>query len=698
MTQIIFAGSRVGPDGVQVDNAKLTAVVDWRQPPNLLNLSSFLGLTGYFHNLIKGYAKIAQPLTDLVRSAAIPKDAGKATYRAALRRVKLENVWSSAHKNAFLNLKKCLTSNPVLKAPKFDGTPFIVTTDGCKEGFGAMLAQRFVETRPGGKIISKTHPIAYASKRTSRAESRYKPFLLEFAALKFALDKFDDIVWGFPVEIETDCQALRDIVLSDDLNATHARWRDGVLSHQIIDVRHIPGRVNLVGDGFSRKDEDLPHVNGDGSSWSVCPDWEHARGLHYDLFTVGTTVNTTHSILRDRFKEECVFLEVVDALLGITGASSDADRKRAAHRLEGYFIEDGKLWRLGGSTPTRVVPRRECITKLEATQMAREEHAKLHMKRDHIRTQLLDKIYSPLLDASITTAIRECARCKNFGNMHVHSLLAPITRRHPFELVVGDYLSMPPGKGGFTKIGLYADVFTQKPWGFKSKAAAGKNTVESLKKILQAFTAPETLMVDGGSHFNCNEVRDYCDSIGTKLHVVAAYAPWLNGLLEGYNRILLNALKRLCAPGLGEDDYEKMAKKDIPNNWPDHLDAAIKHLSDRILPSIKYSPNELLLGLVVNTKPTHTPEDIQLPTEAEVAVHLSLVEQQHLDAYSAIVDHAAKRKVLFDTKLLKNAPGNVVFQPGDLVQVHATEWVHTFASIKNSYPCGQYCIVSPHGN
>jgi hypothetical protein len=63
---------------------------------------------------------------------------------------------------------------------------------------------------------------------------------------------------------------------------------------------------------------------------------------------------------------------------------------------------------------------------------------------------------------------------------------------------------MPPGKGGFTKIGLYADVFTQKLWGFKSKSAAGKNTVDSLQHINNAFIAPETIMVDGGSHFNCN--------------------------------------------------------------------------------------------------------------------------------------------------------------------------------------------------
>ena len=41
MTKIIFAGSWVGPDGVQVDNMKLMAMVNWHQPPHLLNLSSF---------------------------------------------------------------------------------------------------------------------------------------------------------------------------------------------------------------------------------------------------------------------------------------------------------------------------------------------------------------------------------------------------------------------------------------------------------------------------------------------------------------------------------------------------------------------------------------------------------------------------------------------------------------------------------
>ena len=106
------------------------------------------------------------------------------------------------------------------------------------------------------------------------------------------------------------------------------------------------------------------------------------------------------------------------------------------------------------------------------------------------------------------------------------------------------------------------------------------------------------------------------------------YAPWLNGLLERSNGILLNALKRLCTLGLREDNYESMAKKDIPNNWLDHLNAVIKNLSDWILLSLKFSPNKLLLGLPLNSNRTNSPEDIEPPTEEDIAVHMALVEQR----------------------------------------------------------------------
>lgn len=120
--------------------------------------------------------------------------------------------------------------------------------------------------------------------------------------------------------------------------------------------------------------------------------------------------------------------------------------------------------------------------------------------------------------------------------------------------------------------------------------------------------------------------------------------------------------------GFREDDYTDVQAKDIPRNWPDHLDAAVKNLSDCILPALKYLLNELLLRLPINSRDTDNPEDIRPPTDIDVAVHLALVEQQRLDGYSAIVDHTAKRKAKFDAKLLKHAPGEVMFKVGDLVQ------------------------------
>jgi hypothetical protein len=95
--------------------------------------------------------------------------------------------------------------------PRFETVkdhPFIVTTDGCKTGFAGILAQEMKTVLLGGKVVVQRHLIAYTSKRTSDTEEHYAPHLLEFAALKFSLDKFANMVWGQPVLLETDCSAL----------------------------------------------------------------------------------------------------------------------------------------------------------------------------------------------------------------------------------------------------------------------------------------------------------------------------------------------------------------------------------------------------------------------------------------------------------------------------------------------------------
>jgi len=50
---------------------------------------------------------------------------------------------------------------------------------------------------------------------------------------------------GYPVELETDCQALR-IICSVPPQFDSCQVRDAVLAHNIVDVRHRPGRLNVV--------------------------------------------------------------------------------------------------------------------------------------------------------------------------------------------------------------------------------------------------------------------------------------------------------------------------------------------------------------------------------------------------------------------------------------------------------------------
>jgi hypothetical protein len=121
-----------------------------------------------------------------------------------------------------------------------------------------------------------------------------------------------------------------------------------------------------------------------------------------------------------------------------------------------------------------------------------EHHNHAHFHCDGIKVKLLDKITSPNMDQSIMKAIIDCRKCKGVGSTHLHSLLEPIIRRHPFELIVADTFSMPKGKRGFTKLGLWMDVFAQRLWGTKLKSAAmGKSSRKSYGDIWDLFTAWE---------------------------------------------------------------------------------------------------------------------------------------------------------------------------------------------------------------
>ena len=277
----------------------------------------------------------------------------------------------------------------------------------------------------------------------------------------------------------------------------------------------------------------------------------------------------------------------------------------------------------------------------------------------------------------------------------------PITRRHPFELLVADYLALPRGKGGYHNVLLIMDVYSQYVWGFKLRVhGTAKTTIEGLNTIAHGFRAPETFMTDGGSHFDNGEVRAWCAAHNTEPHVVAAYSPWINGLVENANAKLLGRLKRLCSPQLGEDNQDDARAEDLTKQWPDHFNAAIKHLNERIIPAFKFSPKELLLGLVVNTPATPITNADSPLEQSDISIQMAYVEQQRLDGADHAADHATKRKILFDKKVLRSRAGEVIFEPGHLVQVYNSATQATLATVRKLQPqwSAPRCVASRVGN
>ena len=51
-----------------MDPDKVKAIVDWPTPlTSVRDVRSFLGLAGYYRRFVKGFSKIAAPLTELLK-------------------------------------------------------------------------------------------------------------------------------------------------------------------------------------------------------------------------------------------------------------------------------------------------------------------------------------------------------------------------------------------------------------------------------------------------------------------------------------------------------------------------------------------------------------------------------------------------------------------------------------------------------
>ena len=107
--------------GVSMDLEKVEEVMSWEIQKSVFEICSVLGSAGFYSRFIEDFSRQAAPMTRLTKN-------------------EVKFKWNNLYKGEFQELKKRLTSAPILIVPK-NGQRYTVYCDASKDRLGCVLMQ-----------------------------------------------------------------------------------------------------------------------------------------------------------------------------------------------------------------------------------------------------------------------------------------------------------------------------------------------------------------------------------------------------------------------------------------------------------------------------------------------------------------------------------------------------------------------------
>ena len=100
-----YLGHICTPSGIRPDPRKIRAIEEYPVPRTVRDIRAVIGLAGYYRRHVRNFAELAKPLTNLTRKD-VPFN------------------WTAEQQNAFDQVKRSLSTEPLLIYPDFS-QPFI---------------------------------------------------------------------------------------------------------------------------------------------------------------------------------------------------------------------------------------------------------------------------------------------------------------------------------------------------------------------------------------------------------------------------------------------------------------------------------------------------------------------------------------------------------------------------------------------
>ncbi|WVZ97670.1 hypothetical protein U9M48_043184 [Paspalum notatum var. saurae] len=498
--EVKFLGHVISNGGIAVDQSKVSEVQNWKIPEDVKGIRSFLGLAGYYRCFIEGFSKIAKPMTALLE-----------------KNIKFK--WTPACQEAFEELKKRLTTAPLLTFPDIHKL-FSVYCDASRLGLGCVLMQK-------GKVI------AYASRQLRDHEKNYPTHDLELAAVVHALKVWRHYLFGQKCDIYTDHKSLKYIFTQTELNMRQRRWLELIKDYDM-EIHYHPGKANAL--SFERKSQ---------ISLLWAKELPDELAIEFDRLSLGF-LNNTEGIVSMEF-EPTLEQEIRK------GQLNDEKIKELKELIKldkapGFRVDaDGTVWHGDRICVPNIRSIRELILK-----EAHETAYSIHPGSVKMYQDLKQKFWWYGMKREVAEYVALCDVCQRVKAEHqkLAGLLQPLKiPEWKWEEIGMDFIvGLLCTQSGFDSIWVVVDRLTKVAHfiPIKTTYSGAKLAELYMSRIVCLHGVPKKIVSDHGTQFTSHFWRRLHESMDTKLNFSSAYHPQTDGQTERTNQILEDML-RACA-------------------------------------------------------------------------------------------------------------------------------------------------------
>lgn len=499
--EVKFLGHIISAEGVKPDPEKTKAVQDMREPTNISELRSFLGMVNQLGKFIPNLSEKDKPL------------------RALLSK---KNMWCWGHdqQRAFRSLKHELSTAPVLQL--YDpNSPLKISADASSYGLGAVLLQKKAEA---------WLPVAYASRSLTDTEQRYAQLEKEALALTWACERFSDFILGVHFELETDHKPLVSLLGGQALDALPPRiqrFRMRLMRYSYT-IFHTPGKSLTSADTLSR----APLTNAVTSSDN---DLMEDTNIYVEAVLEHLPTSDRYlTELRKQLQGDSVCAQVMKYCV-----EGWPDRNQLQGPAKHYWHERAFLTVQNGLLlkGTRlVIPATMRDTVLD----------KIHEGHQGIvkcRERATQTVWWPGLSNQIKELVLKCRECIKERANPKEPLMPTQLPDRPWQKVGADLFVLKDK----TYL-LVVDYFSRYIEIAQLSPTRSTNVITHLKSMFARHGIPETLISDNGPQFSGHEMKafasDYCFE-----HVTSSPKhPQSNGEAERAVQTIKSLLKKAGDP------------------------------------------------------------------------------------------------------------------------------------------------------